>query len=306
MPLHPQAQAFVETLAASDAPSWHEMSPTEGREVFASLVDLFAVGPDLAEVADRGGADDVPIRIYSSGGRDARPALIYFHGGGWVLGDLSTHDGLCRRLAAESGCVVVAVDYRRSPENRHPAAMTDCYSVTELVAKEAASFGVDPTRLAVGGDSAGGSLALGVSRMALERGGPAIQLQLLIYPVVEAEFETTSYLDYAEGYGLTRETMKWFWEQYLGDSGEHSDPFVAPSRAASLARLPKTHIVTAEYDVLRDEGEALARRLSEEGVEATLRRYDGMLHGFVHFSQLFDMGKEAVSDMSAVVRSALN
>lgn len=280
------------------------MPPVEGREIFAGLGDLFAVGAELPKVEDRTLAENVPVRVYTPSGNGPHPALMYFHGGGWVLGDLDTHDGLCRQLAAQSGCVVVAVDYRRSPEHRHPAAMTDCYQATRAVADDAGSFNVDPARIAVGGDSAGGSLALGVSRMAVEQGGPALSMQLLIYPVVEPAFDTQSYLDLATGYGLTRETMQWFWEQYLGESPA-SEALISPSRAASLAGLPTTHIITAEYDVLRDEGETLAESLTAAGIPTSLRRYDGMLHGFVHFSQLFDIGRQAVSDVSAVLRTAL-
>ncbi len=304
MPLHPQAQEFVDQLKAQEAPSWNEMSPAEGREVFSGFTALFGHKVDVGSVTDLPAAGDVPVRIYRPVGDAPHPALVYFHGGGWVLGDLDTHDQLCRRFAREASCVVVSVDYRRSPEHRYPDALADCLAATNFVVENADQLGVAPDRVAVGGDSAGGSLALGVARLARDR-GPDLRFQLLIYPVVERDFETKSYRDFADGYGLTRETMIWFWDQYLGDRQPDLAEHVLPDHAGVLQGLPATHVITAEYDVLRDEGEKLVKLLTEAKVPTTFRRYDGMLHGFVHLWGVFDVGNQAVSDAALILKEQL-
>ena len=301
MSLHPQAKTFLDDLAAQNGPGWHEMSPDEGRVIFSSLTDLFGSGPEVGNVEDRTVADSVPVRVYSPLGSGPHPALVYFHGGGWVLGDLETHDALCRRFCHEASCVVVNVDYRRSPESVYPAALEDCLQVTKSVFDDAPAFGVDPHRLVIAGDSAGGSLALGVSRRARAEGSPTIRSQLLIYPVVEPTFDTESYQQFAEGYGLRRDTMKWFWDQYLGPSPS-TDEFLIPGPSTDLTGLPPTHIVTAGFDVLRDEGEALGSRLQAAQVPTTIQRYDSMIHGFMHFFGLFEVGDQAVSDIADRLR----
>lgn len=303
MPLHSQAQAFLESIALQNAPGWSELSPDEGRRVFASLTDLFGTGPEVAQVEDHVLGDSVPTRVYRPFGAGPHAALIYLHGGGWVLGDLDTHDTLCRRLCHEASCVVVAVDYRRSPESRYPAALNDSVLAAETVAAESSSLSVDPHRLHIAGDSAGGSLALGVTRRIKANGGPAIRSQVLIYPVLQPIFETSSYRAFADGHGLTRQTMQWFWEQYRGECTEE-DEFLCPATAADLTGLPPTHIITAEYDVLRDEGEQLGARLQAAQVPTTIRRYEGMVHGFIHFSGIFEVGDKALSDVADVLREA--
>jgi acetyl esterase len=305
MPLHPQAQQFVDNLAAQGAPGWHELSPDEGRKIFASLIEFCGRQAEVARVEDLTTPGGVALRVYTPTGDGPHPALVYFHGGGWVLGDLDTHDRLCRQLADESSCVVVAVDYRRAPEHKYPCALIDSFEATQFVAENSGRLGILRDRVAVGGDSAGGSLALGVSRLALDKHGPEIRFQLLIYPVVGPNFETSSYQEFADGHGLTRDTMKWFWEQYLGDGPSEMAEYVAPSPASELQGLPPAHIMTAEFDVLRDEGEDLAAQLRNAEVPATLHRYDGMLHGFVHFSGLFDIGVQGVSDAARILKERL-
>lgn len=278
------------------------MPPSEGRALFTSLKAVFGEGPELNRVEDRTIAGHVPVRVYWPTDEDNLPVVIYFHGGGWVLGNLDTHDSLCRRLAGETGCVVVAVDYRLAPDAKFPAAFDDSFGATAYVSEHADEFSIDPSRLVVAGDSAGGNLAAAVAIRAAEVGSPSIRSQVLIYPVVEPNFETESYLAHAEGFGLSRKTMMWFWEQYLASEEDALSHYAVPSRASNLSKLPPAHVITAEYDVLLSEGESYADRLQAAGVATTIRRYDGMIHGFVHFSGVFDVGKQAVADLAKHLR----
>lgn len=303
MPLHPQAKAFVESLAERNPPGWEELSVAEGREVFASFEPMFGTGPELRRVENLSFGHGITGRLYSNRS-DTAPAVIYFHGGGWVLGNLDTHDAICRRLAADSNCTVISVDYGLAPENRFPGPVEDCYVATKYVVDHANQLNVDGSRIAVAGDSAGGQLAAAVALKSREIGAPAIVLQVLIYPVVEPMFETESYRAFGSGYGLSKASMRWFWKQFLGDLP--APPLAAPIRSESLAGLPDTLLITAEYDVLRDEGEALARKLSLDGVDVNLRRYDGMLHGFVHFAALFDTGIEATRQLALMIKQRLS
>ena len=289
MPLHPQAKAFVDQLAQQQNPGWEELDPAESRELFSSLTALFGEGPDDVQVENRLIGDDLSIRIYRPCGDGPFPAVVFFHGGGWVLGDLDTHDALCRRLAHEADAVIVSVDYRRSPENTFPSALKDCVTATQFVANETESLQIDPSRIIVGGDSAGGNLAAAVAVKTAQEDGPKLCLQLLIYPVLDARCDSPSYHEFAKGFGLTQVSMLWFWEQYRGESSgtesvSETDPLLSPLFAAETSGLPPAHIVTAQYDVLRDEGEQYAQRLKDAGVVTTHKRYDGMIHGFIHLS----------------------
>ena len=303
MPLTQQAQLFLDIIAEKNPPPWEELSPQEGRETFDGFIDLFGEGPDLARVEDHTLPGDVNVRLYADDSDEPQPAVMYFHGGGWVLGNIQTHDALCRRIAKASGCTVISVDYGLAPENPYPKPLNDCYSATLAVADRASDIHIDSQRIAVAGDSAGGNLAAAVSLRARDHGGPAIKLQVLLYPVIEPGFETESYQQFAESHGLTKENMKWFWEQYLG--AQPAGPLAAISRAETLEGLPAAHVVTAEYDVLRDEGEAFARRLIAAGVPTTSKRYDGNLHGFMHFAGMFDDGLMATQEIAEVLKSHL-
>ena len=308
MPLTAQAQTFLEAVAALNRPGWEELTPEQGREVFNALGDLFGEGPPISRVEDRSLPNGVDVRIYadprSAGSVGLRqPVVMFFHGGGWVLGNLETHDSLCRRLAKESGCTIVAVDYPLSPEARFPQALQQCYDATMYVVDHADELGVLGDSLAVLGDSAGGNLAAALAMKSRDEGGPAIKLQVLLYPVIEPNFETETYKRFGEKHGLSRANMKWFWQQYLGD--QQVVALAAPSRAASLTGLPPAHVVTAEYDVLRSEGEGYARSLSAAGVPTTTRRYDGNLHGFMHFAGMFDDGVAATRDVGNVLKQHL-
>lgn len=297
MPLHPQAASLLQELSSQDAPGWSELPPAESREIFAGFTELFGQGPDLPEIGDLETDTGLPLRIYRPQLDTPAPAMMYFHGGGWVLGDLDTHDTLCRKLAAATRRTIVAVDYRRAPENRYPAALHDCYAATSFVAKQASRLGIDGKRLGVAGDSAGGNLAAAVCLRSRDESGPSVDCQVLIYPVIEPDFDTESYQAFAVEHLLTRETMQWFWKQYADDLPTAGLQYAALQNA-SLEALPPALVMTAEYDVLRDEGETYAKRLQAAGNRVTIRRYPGMLHGFVHFSGLFDDGNHAIQDIA--------
>ncbi len=245
------------------------------------------------------------MRVYTPEGEGPFPLLVYFHGGGWVLGNLDTHDPLCRALANESGCVVVSVDYRLAPEHRFPAAVEDCYAAAGWVAANAALLKGDPKRVAIGGDSAGGNLAAAVALKAQDQGGPALAYQLLLYPITNYSFDTVSYRENARGYLLSREDMVWYWDHYLGPEGEGLDPYASPLRAEDLRGLPPALVITAEYDPLRDEGEAFAARLAAAGVPVTATRYDGLVHGFLRFARAMGQGRRALEQIGEVMSGTI-
>jgi acetyl esterase len=262
----------------------------------------------VARVKDHrvpGQGGEIPLRLYHPGGDEPLPAVVFFHGGGWVVGNIETHDGYCRALAHAAGVIVASVDYRLAPEHPFPAGVEDAYAATCWVAKHASQLGADPKRLVVAGDSAGGNLAAAVALMARDRGGPTLALQLLIYPITDCNFETPSYRDNAEGYFLTRETMIWFWKHYLPSEADRRQAYASPLRAASLRGLPPALVLTAEYDPLRDEGEAYAQRLTDAGVSTKLIRYDGMIHGFVRRLRIFQAARTALHDVAAALRQPL-
>lgn len=301
MPLHPQAQAFVDHLAREKPPGWEELGPEEARVAFNGFGEFFGKGPQLDAVEDMVIDGDVPVRVYKPGQAGDLPVVMFFHGGGWVLGSVETHDALCRHLAKLSGAVVVSVDYGLSPENAFPGPLDQCYRATRHVSDNAADFGIHADRLFVAGDSAGGNLAAAVAIRARDEGGPSIAKQILIYPVIATDFETTSYQAFAEGHGLTRNSMIWFWRNYLTGHSDLNVP-LADLRNHELAGLPPALVLTAEYDVLRDEGEDYADRLESAGVTVQRSRYDGMLHGFVHFAGLFDSHADALAEVSQFIR----
>jgi acetyl esterase len=231
--------------------------------------------------------------------------LVYFHGGGWVIGDLDTHHGFCHALAKTSGCLVVAVDYRLAPEHRYPAAVEDAYAATTWVAANSELIQADPDRFAVCGDSAGGHLAAVVSLMARDRNGPRIDLQILIYPITDFSFDTHSYEENKEGYMLSRDLMKWFWNHFINDEREADDSYVSPLRAINFRDLPRSLILTAEFDPLRDEGEAYGKKLQEAGINVTLSRYPGMIHGFIRMTAVLDKANDALDQVAGTLREVL-
>ena len=307
MSLDPQAKRIIDATIALNLPPTEQMTPAQARE--SMLARTAGLGPveDVARVADHrvpvdGG--EITVRAYTPVGAGPFPALVFFHGGGWVIGDLETHDGICRSLANAAGAVVASVDYRLAPEHKYPAAAEDSYAATRWVAAEARRLNVDPRRIAVGGDSAGGNLAAVVSLMARDRGGPALAFQLLVYPVTEHAFATASYKENAEGYLLTRASMEWFWNHYLRSAADGRQPYASPLLAASLERLPPALVMTAEFDPLRDEGEAYADRLRQAGVPVTVTRYKGLVHGFFRWINLVDQARASRDEAASALRKA--
>ena len=305
MPLDPQAQAVLDQLAALNLPPNYTVTPLEARA--NAKLRPSVPGPEVSTVEDRviqGPGGDVPVRIYTPAGAGPFPVLVWFHGGGMVLGDLDTADGTARHLCVGAGCVVVSVDYRLAPEHKFPAAPEDCYAATEWVSKNADSMGVDANRMAVGGDSAGGNLATVVALMSRDRGGPPLVFHLVVYPMVDRDFNTESYRSNADGYLLTRDSMRWYWNHYLGTEADTANPYAVPLQTNDLGRLPSALVITAEYDPLRDEGDAYADRLRAAGVPAVSSRYDGMIHGFFGMSAVLDKGKQAMSEACAALTKA--
>lgn len=245
----------------------------------------------------------LPIRIYRPS--TPRPGVfVYFHGGGWVLGSLDTHDEICRKLSAASGLAVVSVAYRRAPEAPFPIPVEDCHAATLWLYEHGAELGLDATQLAFGGESAGANLALAVAQMLRDRNEPMPCLQVLICPIADCDFSTESYTTYATGYFLTRQTMMWFWDHYIPDAAQRMSPYASPLRAAQLSGLPPTLLITAELDPLRDEGEKLARRLAANHVDVTHERYDGVFHGFVGFSTILDKANIAIERIARAAAAA--
>ncbi|HEX4517988.1 MAG TPA: alpha/beta hydrolase [Gaiellaceae bacterium] len=287
---------------------WEAATAADARR---SLADLF-VAPEepipVGAVQER----DVPIdgtrvrtRIFTPEGEGTFPILLWFHGGGWVVGSLEESDTVCRSLCARTGAIVVCPDYRMAPEHRFPVAVEDCYALTAWAAEAGPSFGGDPSRIAVAGDSAGGNLAAAVALMARDRSGPRLVFQALVYPVLGMPDDgRPSYDAFAEGLFLTRHGMEWFAEQYLGGPVDARNPYLVPLRAEDLAGLPPALILTAEYDPLRDEGEEYARRLEADGTPCTLSRYAGMIHAFFVLPDQFDDAVRAHEQVAGALREA--
>jgi acetyl esterase len=307
MPLDPQAQKIADAMAALNLPPVEDSTPDEARESIRSRTAALGPFEDVAAVADHrvpvaGG--EITVRVYSPGGPGPHPALVFYHGGGWVIGDLYTHDGICRALTNAARAIVASVDYRLAPEWKYPVAADDSYAALRWVVDNAARLGIDPRRVAVGGDSAGGNLSAVVALMARARGGPALVAQTLIYPVTDYNLDTASYIENATGYLLTREGMRWFWRHYLAREEQGTEPHASPLRAPSLAGLPPALVITAGCDPLRDEGEAYAARLRDAGVPVTLTRYEGMFHGFFRMTRLLDKAKAALDEVAGSLRKA--
>jgi acetyl esterase len=306
MSLHPKAKEFLDQLAAAGMPTLGSLPPAETREAFKGIAAFGGPPEPLANVEERsipGPGGQIPLRIYTPEGKGPHPVILYFHGGGWVIGDFDTHDGLCRHLAKQASAVVVSVGYRLAPEHKFPAAPDDCYAATCWVAENAAALGADAKRIVVGGDSAGGNLAAAVSLMARDRGKPKIALQLLIYPVTDHSYDRPSYAENAKGYLLEKSSMVWFWDHYLKDARDGENPYASPLRAKDLSGQPPALLITAEFDPLRDEGEAYGKRLKEAGVAVTQKRYDGLIHGFAMMTGFFDQAREFVADAAKAIRA---
>ena len=307
MPISTETAAFLESLAEADGPTFLEMSPDQARAAYVEMAAMQGEPAEVASVENRGApgpAGDVPIRVYRPALDAQLPVFVYYHGGGWVVGDLDSHDPLCRQIANVAGCAVVAVDYRLGPEHKYPAAAEDAYAVAAWLATDGATLGLDGDRIAVGGDSAGGNLAAVVPLMARDRQGPTIASQILIYPVTDHRFDTPSYREHAEGFILVADLMQQFWASYLADEADGQQPYASPLRAADLGGLPRALVMTAEFDVLRHEGEAYCERLRAAGVETRIHRYDGMMHGFLQFGTVIPEARDAVHEIASELQAA--
>lgn len=306
MALDADTRNVLDMLGQLGMRDFADLTPAEARDLRLSPPP--AVPTPVGGVEDRtiaGPAEDLALRLYRPEGGGRSGALVYFHGGGWVIGDLDSHDETCRRLCRGAGVPVVAVHYRRAPETTYPGAVDDCFAATCWVAENAAELGFDGDRIAVGGDSAGGNLAAAVALMARDRGHPRLCFQLLIYPVTAADFDTGSYHDNAEGYLLSRRAMQWFWDQYVPDLGQRREPYAAPLAAADLGGLPPALVQTAEYDPLRDEGEAFAQALERAGVAVEHTRYAGLVHGFFGMQDAVPATRPALDQATAALRRHL-
>ncbi|WGL51334.1 alpha/beta hydrolase [Nocardioides sp. BP30] len=309
--LEPAAQAFVD--ATSEPPFLYQLAPEEGRKAVDGVQDEPIEKPDIDEEwieVPGGPSGSVQVRIVKPRGADAAlPVVLYVHGAGWVFGDAHTHDRLVRDLAVGTGAAVVFPEYDRSPEVRYPHAIEQSYAVAQWVGTAGAEHGLDGSRIAVAGDSVGGNMSAALTLLAKERGDVSFRFQVLFYPVTDASFDTESYHTFAEGYFLAREGMKWFWDQYTTSEEDRAQITASPLRASTeqLTGLPPALVITAEADVLRDEGEAYAANLRRAGVPVTAVRYQGIVHDFVMVNSLHDTqaAKAAVAQAVAALRGAL-
>ncbi|NOK59459.1 MAG: hypothetical protein GFH27_549283n81 [Chloroflexi bacterium AL-W] len=303
--IHPAIQknidAFDQGLAAAGIDDYY----SAGAERFRAFLDNLAVPPEflpaIHSVEDRtipGPAGEIPIRIYRPNDQENLPALVWYHGGGFVIGTLDIAEMNCRRLSNDTECVVISIDYRLAPETRFPGAHEDCIAATAWVAASADELGIDATRIAVGGDSTGGNLAIGVTHHAREHGPPLV-FQLLVYPVTDADFDRPSYIENAEGYFLTKNMMEWFWDCYVPDVEQRKHPMASPLRASDFSNLPPAFIITSKFDPLRDEGEAYGAALAAAGVPVETKRYDNTIHGFYNM-----LTEEPVDEIIAASRDS--
>jgi acetyl esterase len=311
--LHPQARALLDLMIQKGVPPTHTLSPAEARRFY--LERRFFTQPDapaLAEVRElqaEGPAGPIPLRLYRPhlGNGTAQPALVYLHGGGWVIGDLDTHDTLCRQLALRSGCCVIAVHYRLAPEHAFPAGVDDAITATRWVLAQAAALGLDPARIAIGGDSAGGNLSATTTLALRPEDGSAhpLRFQLLIYPATDMRAVAASHDSLGQGYLLTRDSIHYYRGHYIPDRANDADWRASPLLAESLAGLPPALVLTAGYDPLRDEGLAYAQRLSESGVACSQLCFERQIHGFITMGRVLEEADTAVTLCAAALRQAL-
>ncbi len=292
MPLDPQVKKLMDQRAANGG----------------NPVPMTTPGPAVYRAEDRiiaGQGSGIPIRVYTPLGNGPFPALVWFHGGGWIGGSVDSVDSQARHLCKGAECVVVSVDYRLAPQHKFPAPVEDCYTATAWTARNAALFNIDPNRIAVGGTSAGSNLAAGVALMARDRKEPRLVLQVLVYPVTDRNFTTKSYQENGGGeYGLSKQSMTEMWDKYLAKTEDAKNPYAAPLQAKSLAGLPPALVQTAEYDPLRDEGEAYAAALKKAGVPTTCTRYPGLTHGFFGQWSQVDKAMTAVNEAVGALKVA--
>jgi acetyl esterase len=310
MPLDPQIKQALDFFGITTLPGLETLTPAQARErsktFYEARKQMGAAEPihQARDLKIPGPAGEIPVRVYSPDVAKPAPALIYYHGGGWVLGDLEGYDALGRTLANRIGCVAASVEYRLAPEAKFPAAVEDSYAAAEWIAAHAGDLGIDRDRIAVGGDSAGGNLSAVICQMARDRNGPKLAYQLLIYPATDMRMSAPSIEENAAGPILTKAAMDWFQDHYLRSDADKLNPLASPLLASDFSRLPAAFVLTAECDPLRDEGEDYARRLQEAGVSAEVKRYAGMPHGFFSFLTAFEGSREALGDVAQRMRAA--
>jgi len=305
--LDPQARALIERFAAAGAPPLYTLTAPEARRAYRESRAALAAAPahveEIRELSVPGPTAVLRARLYRpDSAQGALPGIVFFHGGGFIYGDIDTHDLVCRGIAQSALCAVVSVDYRLAPEHRFPAAVEDAFAATTWVAANAAAFGIDPARLVVAGDSAGGNLAAVVAITARERGAPALAMQVLVYPTTDFSAETASISRFAEGYLLTRESIRWVKRTYLRDERDALDWRASPLRAGDLSRLPAAYIITAGFDPLRDEGRAYAERLARGGVAVTHECFEGQVHGFFMMGGVIAAAGHAIQRIGQTLR----
>ena len=309
MPLDPQAQKILDVAKALGLPPVNHLPVAQAHDRMAKALTYTGEPEAVSHVENMaidGPAGPLGLRHYRPSTSMLLPGILFFHGGGWVLNDLNTHDHLCRALANQSGCAVIAVDYRLAPENRFPAAIDDAWCAMQWVHGNAARVGIDSARLGIAGDSSGATTAAVISCLARDAGAPHLSCQVLLYPVTDHwSADTASYREVGSGYSLSRDLMIWFWDLYLQPGADLFDPRVCPLRARDLHGIPPTLILTAEFDPLRDEGEEYARRLREAGVPVRCTRYEGMMHGFVIQFMVLDKGRIGLRETATFVRQHL-
>ena len=307
MGLHPQVQFLLQMMETRGFPPLEKLTVQEARQAFEASAKLMCKADKTVSTEDRkiqGCEKEIAIRIYTPDVKGETGALVYYHGGGWVIGNIETHDALCHTVAAESGCIVISVDYGLAPESKFPEPVEDAYLAAKWTYNHAVELGIDPKRIAVGGDSAGGNLAAAVCYLANEREDLAIAYQMLLYPSTGFEF-TESYEKYSEGYYLTKGTMAWFRDQYLTSVEDTQSPLAAPLLIPDVAtkNLPPAYIMTAEFDPLCDGGEAYAAKLKDAGVAVKYVCYPGMIHGFLGMTSFISDGKKAISEIASELKA---
>jgi len=298
--IDPEAAAYLSWMQSLGLPSLADQGVDEARRQSRMRVSMLAGEPEpVASVKDAvapGPRGPIACRIYTPVQGEALPALLYLHGGGWVLGDIDSHDSVCRALAQRAGCVVLSVAYGLAPEHRFPEPLEDSWAGLVWLHENAAALGVDPERIAVGGDSAGGNLAAVLAHWARDRGGPKIAAQLLIYPVTDFDLDTLSYRSVGTGYGLTRESMRWYWEQYLADPADGASPDASPLQATDFTNLPPALVLTCELDPLESEGSAYAAALRAAGVSVEHINEAGMIHGYIRMAATIGRARKSWDD----------